>query len=139
MFSPSAVVCAQTIVAAPFFVHAARIALAGLDPQAVWVARTLGQTPWQAARSVVLPAIWPALAAGLAMSWARAVGEFGATLVVAGNLPGHTQTMPLAIYSAMTLDMPQAVALSLLLSAASLVVLGAARALSARPHLWGRA
>lgn len=132
VFSPLAVVCAQTVVAAPFFIHAARLAFERLDPHVVWVARTLGQTPWQAARSVVLPLVWPGLLSGLAMSWARAMGEFGATLVVAGNLPGHTQTMPLAIYSAMNLDMPRALALSLVLSVVALSTLGLLRALSAR-------
>lgn len=132
VFSAWAVICAQTVVAAPFFVHAARVAFARLDPRLVWVARTLGHTPWQATREVVLPLVWPGLLTGLAMSWARAMGEFGATLVVAGNLPGHTQTMPLAIYSAMALDMPRALALSVLLSAIALGTLGLLRALSAR-------
>jgi molybdate transport system permease protein len=130
VFSPLAVICAQTVVAAPFFIHAARLAFARLDPHVVWVARTLGQTPWQATRSIMFPLVWPGLLSGLAMSWARAMGEFGATLVVAGNLPGHTQTMPLAIYSAMNLDMSRALALSLLLSVVALSTLGLLRTLS---------
>lgn len=114
-FGESAVVLAQLIVAAPFFVHAAANAFRDLDPQLVAVARTLGATRAGAMRRVVLPAARPGLLAALGLAWARALGEFGATLLFAGSLPGRTQTLPLAIFHALESDVTLAVTLSVLL------------------------
>ena len=94
-FSTAAVVLAQSFVAAPFYVQAAVAAFRRLDPDLVLVARTLGASWPRVFFTVALPLSWPALAGGAALSWARALGEFGATLMFAGNLTGRTQTLPL--------------------------------------------
>ena len=115
VFSTTAVVLAQTIVAAPFYVAAAVAALGAVDDDMVWVARSLGESPQGAFFRVVLPTAMPGLLAGVGMAWARALGEFGATLFVAGNLPGVSQTMPLAIYTVMESNLSVALILSLVL------------------------
>ncbi len=114
-FSTLAVVMAQTFVAAPFYLQAATLAFTRLDPKLLAVARSLGASPPKLFWSVALPLARPALIGGAAMSWARALGEFGATLMFAGNLTGKTQTLPLAIYTALEIDLRTAQALSLLL------------------------
>ena len=126
-FTASAVVLAQVVVAAPFYVQAASAAFARVDPELVVVARTLGQSPSGAFLRVTLPLALPGLVGGAAMAWARALGEFGATLLFAGNLPGRTQTMPLAIYTALEADVRVAVALSLVLAGVGLLLLLALR------------
>jgi molybdate transport system permease protein len=98
-------------------------ALRQLDGRYEDAARTLGASRWYAFRRVTLPAIRPALIAGAVLAWARALGEFGATITFAGNLPGTTQTMPLAVYVALERDTRQAVVLSLVLIAVSFTVL----------------
>jgi len=100
-FSTPAVVLAEAFVSAPFFIQAAIAAFRRVDESTLLVARTLGASPFGAFRRVALPLSLPALAAGAAMSWARSLGEFGATLLFAGNLTGRTQTLPLAVYTAM--------------------------------------
>jgi molybdate transport system permease protein len=97
------------------------------------MAATLGSPPGHTFLRVMLPLAFPALLSGAAMSWARALGEFGATITFAGNLPGVTQTMPLAVYLALQSDLDAAVALSVLLLAVSLVVLLVVRSGSAGP------
>ncbi|HKP63062.1 MAG TPA: ABC transporter permease [Polyangiales bacterium] len=114
-FSAAAVVMAQVFVGAPFYVQAAAAAFASLDAQLLAVARTLGASPARVFFRVALPLARDGLIAGAAMAWARALGEFGATLMFAGNLPGRTQTLPLAIYTALESDLRAAQALSLLL------------------------
>jgi molybdate transport system permease protein len=114
-FSMGAVVIAQVFVAAPFYLQAAITAFRGLDPNLLAVARSLGAAPPRVFFKVVLPLAKPALLSGLAMSWARALGEFGATLMFAGNLAGRTQTLPLAIYTALEIDPRNAQALSIVL------------------------
>ncbi|HET7656921.1 MAG TPA: ABC transporter permease [Bacillales bacterium] len=114
-FSTSAVVLAQTFVAAPFYVQAARTAFAGLDPSLLFASRTLGATRARTFFRIVLPLAMPGLITGAALSWGRALGEFGATIMFAGNLPGVTQTLPLAIYSAMQSDLGVAITISALL------------------------
>ena len=114
-FSTLAVVLAEVFVSAPFFVIAATAAFRRLDPSLWIVARSLGAPPLQAFFRVALPAASPSLVAGAAMSWARALGEFGATLMFAGNLTGRTQTLPLAVYTALESDLRAAQAISLLL------------------------
>lgn len=139
-FTPLAVVLAEVFVSAPFYVQAAVSAFRRIDPETVLVARTLGASPARVFFGVVLPAAWPALAGGAGVSWARAVGEFGATLMFAGNLPGVTQTLPLAIYTAMESDLDAARALSVILILFSALLLGLLRWSGARwaPQADGR-
>jgi molybdate transport system permease protein len=114
-FSAKAVIMAQIFMAAPFFVTAARQAFEAVDDQLISVSRTLGVAPWKTFWRVSFPLAFPGLLTGIALSWARALGEFGATMMFAGNLPGKTQTLPLAIYTAMESDSSIAVAISALL------------------------
>ncbi len=134
-FSVAAVVVAQIVVAAPFYVQSATAGFRRMDEDLLLVAKTLGATPLRAFLRVAIPAALPALAGGAGLSWARAVGEFGATLLFAGNLAGRTQTMPLAIYSALEADLGLARALALLLGAAAFGVLLMLRVV---PSLWLR-
>jgi molybdate transport system permease protein len=127
-FTTLGVVVAQAFVAAPFFVGAARNGLAEVDRRYLDMAATLRSPPVRTFVRVMLPLALPSLLAGAAMSWARALGEFGATITFAGNLPGVTQTMPLAVYLALQSDLEAAIALSVLLLAVSIVVLLLVRA-----------
>jgi molybdate transport system permease protein len=122
-FTTAAVVVAQTFVAMPFLVLTVEAALRQHDRRYDDAARTLGASRWYAFRRVTIPAVRPALAAGAVLAWARALGEFGATITFAGNYPGTTQTMPLAIYVARESDQDKAIVLSLLLIAVSFAVL----------------
>ena len=125
----AAVVLAQCFVAGPFYVYAVAAGLSGVDTSVEEVARTLRASPWYVFRTVTLPLIRPALAYGLVLSGARALGEFGATITVAGNLQGRTQTMPTAIYIAFERDPDGAVALAVILAVVSFVLLLAVRGL----------
>lgn len=116
-FTTAAVVLAQVFVAAPFYVQAATDAFRGVDEGLLDVAKTLGARRVRRFFAVVVPVAAPGLVSGAAMCWARALGEFGATLMFAGNLPGATQTMPLAIYTAMSGDLAAARAMSVVLMA----------------------
>ena len=122
-FSTGAVVVAQVVVSAPFFVQAATAGFRGVDPDMMLVARTLGAPPLKAFLRVAVPSAAPALVGGAALGWARSLGEFGATLLFAGSLPGTTQTMPLAIFSALEADVGLARSLSVLLGVAALAAL----------------
>jgi molybdate transport system permease protein len=126
-FTTLAVVVAQVFVAAPFFVSATRAGLSEVDPRYLDAAATLRSSPSRTLLRVMLPLAFPSLLAGAAMTWARALGEFGATITFAGNMPGVTQTMPLAVYIALQSDLDAAVAMSVLLLALSLGVLLAIR------------
>lgn len=126
-FSTWAVIAAEAFVAMPFLVLAVEGALASLDERFEDVAATLGAGPLRTFRRVTLPLVAPGLAAGAALAWARALGEFGATITFAGNLPGRTQTLPLAVYTELQTNPDAAVALSVLLLAVSVVVLVAFR------------
>jgi len=126
-FSPAGVVVAQTFVAMPFLVVSVEAGLRTVDPRFEAAAATLGASPWTVFRRVTLPAIGPSLAAGAVLCWARALGEFGATITFAGNLEGRTRTLPLATYQALQTDRDAALALSLVLVAVSLLVLLALR------------
>ena len=123
-FTTIAVVMAQVFVSAPFYVIAARGGFARVDADVEAAAADLGATPGQVFRTVTLPLILPSLIAGAVLAWARALGEFGATIMFAGNFPGVTQTMPLAIYGRFGAgDMSTALLLSVVLLLASLLVL----------------
>lgn len=126
-FTTLGVVIAETFVSMPFLVLSVEAGLRGLDRRHEEAARTLGASRWYAFRRVTLPAVRPAVAAGAVLAWARALGEFGATITFAGNLPGRTQTTPLAVYLALQTDTGQALVLSLVLIVVSFVVLLALR------------
>ncbi|ACY16802.1 ABC transporter permease [Haliangium ochraceum] len=126
-FSSAAVVLAQVVVSAPFYVQAAANAFRKVELDLVLVARTLGASSASAFFRVAVPVALPGLLGGAALAWARSLGEFGATLLFAGNLSGRTQTMPLAIYTALESDVRAALALALVLAGASLVLLLALR------------
>ncbi len=114
-FTPWAVVLAQVFIAAPFFVRAAAIGFAGIDPEIEQAAQLDGANRWQVFRYVILPLSRDALMSGCVMSWSRALGEFGATMIFAGNYPGRTQTMPTAIYLGFEVDLNIALTLSVIL------------------------
>ncbi len=122
-FTSTAVVLAQVVVSAPFYVQGAATAFRAVDEDLLIVARTLGQSPAGAFLRVAVPIALPGMVTAGALSWARALGEFGATLFFAGNLASATQTMPLAIYTALESDSRTAVALALFLAAASTLLL----------------
>lgn len=92
---------ASAVLALPLLVRTVRTAVESIDPRLPWVAATLGASPTRVFFTVILPLSWRGVVGGALLAWARAAGEFGATIVVAGNTPGRTQTIPLAIYSAL--------------------------------------
>lgn len=122
-FTTVAVVIAATFVAMPFLVVSVEGALRSTDARLEEAAATLGASRWYTFRRVTLPHVAPAVAAGAVLCFARALGEFGATITFAGNFPGTTRTMPLAVYLALEQDPDAAIALSLVLVAVSLLVL----------------
>nr|WP_051049804.1 ABC transporter permease [Nocardiopsis ganjiahuensis] len=126
-FTPAAVVIAQVFVAMPFLVISVEGALRGADRRYEEAAATLGADRVTIFTRVTLPMVLPGIGAGAVLCWARALGEFGATITFAGNFPGTTQTMPLAVYMAMQRDPEAAVVLSLVLLLVSLVVLATLR------------
>lgn len=122
-FTQAAVVLAQTFVAAPFYIKSAALGFAGVDLEIKEAAAIDGASRWQMFRRVSVPLSWTALVGGAAMTWARALGEFGATIIFAGNFPGRTQTMPLAIYLGFELDLDVALTLSVILIVLSFLAL----------------
>jgi len=132
-FTTWAAIIAETFVAMPFMIITVEGALRGVDTRYEEAAATLGAGRWTVMRRVTLPAIGPSLLAGITLTWARALGEFGATITFAGNFRGETQTMPLAVYLALQTDTGAALTLSLVLLVISIVVL----ALVGR-RVWGR-
>jgi molybdate transport system permease protein len=122
-FTTNGVIVAQAFVAMPFLVITVEAAFRQLDTRYEDAARTLGGSRWYVFRRVTLPAIRPGLVAGAILAWARALGEFGATITFAGNFPGRTQTMPLAIYLANETNPDEAIILSLVLIGVSFAVL----------------
>jgi molybdate transport system permease protein len=122
-FTTAGAILAEAFVAMPFLVITVEAGLRAMDRRYEDAAATLGAGRWLTFRRVTLPLIAPSLGAGVALCWARALGEFGATITFAGNLPGVTQTMPLAVYIALETDLEAAIALSLVLLAVSLAVL----------------
>jgi molybdate transport system permease protein len=126
-FTTTAVVIAEAFVAMPFLVIAVEGALRGADDRYEEAAATLGASRWTVFRRVTMPLVAPGVAAGAVLCWARALGEFGATITFAGNFPGKTQTMPLKVYLLLETDAPAAVVLSLVLLAVSVAVLATLR------------
>ncbi|MGH2815472.1 MAG: ABC transporter permease [Actinomycetota bacterium] len=126
-FTTTGAILAEAFVAMPFLVITVEAGLRAMDRRFEDAAATLGAGRWLTFRRVTLPLIAPSLGAGIALCWARALGEFGATITFAGNLPGVTQTMPLAVYIALETDLEAAIALSLVLLAISLALLIALR------------
>jgi molybdate transport system permease protein len=122
-FTTAGVVVAEAFVAMPFLVIAVEGALRGADPRYEEAAATLGASRWLTFRRVTLPTIAPGVVAGTVLCWARALGEFGATITFAGNFPDETTTMPLAVYLAMESDMGSAIVLSVVLLLLSVTVL----------------
>ena len=126
-FTTAATVMAATFVSMPFLVLTVEAGIRSIDRRYEEAARTLGASQWRIFRQVTLPLIAPSLFAGAVLCWARALGEFGATITFAGNLPGTTQTLPLAVYIAMETRPETAIVLSLVLLLVSLGVLVALR------------
>lgn len=134
-FTAVAVVLAQAFVSGPFFVRSARTGIAAVDRDIEAAARIDGATEWQLLRRVTLPLAAPAVAGGLVMAWARALGEFGATIMFAGNVEGRTQTLPLLVYGQFQGgDLDGSIAAAAILVLAAFAVLIAVRAFH-----WGRA
>jgi len=132
-FTPAAVVIAQTFVAMPFLVVTVEGALRSTDRGFEEAAATLGAGRMTVFRRVTVPLVAPSLAAGAVLCWARALGEFGATITFAGSFPGRTQTMPIAVYYALESDPDAAILLSLILLLVSVAVLVALRDSWLRP------
>ena len=133
-FTTIAVILAQTFVSAPFFIRSARTGIAGVDRDLEDAARVDGASERQLFRAITLPLASAALAAGLVMSWARSLGEFGATIMFAGNVEGRTQTLPLVVYSEFQGgDLDASIAAAAILVLAAFGVLAAVRVLH-----WGR-
>jgi molybdate transport system permease protein len=126
-FTTTAVVLAETFVAMPFLVITVEGALRAADVRYEEASASLGASRWTTFRRVTLPLIAPSVLAGSVLCWARALGEFGATITFAGNFPGTTQTMPIAVYIALETDPDAAVALSLVLLVVSVAILVALR------------
>ncbi len=122
-FTMMAVIMAQVFIASPFYVKAASIGFAAIDPELKQAASLDGAGNWRIFREIDLPLSGMALLSGSVMTWARALGEFGATIIFAGNFPGRTQTMPLAIYMGFEIDMNVALTLSIILIGLSFLTL----------------
>ena len=122
-FTMTAVIMAQVFIASPFYVKAASIGFSAIDPELKQAASLDGAGNWRIFREIDLPLSRMALLSGSVMTWARALGEFGATIIFAGNFPGRTQTMPLAIYMGFEIDMEVALTLSVILIGLSFLTL----------------
>lgn len=131
-FTTAAVVIAQAFVSAPLFIKAAAVGLADVDPDAEEAARVDGAGTLQVLRYVTFPLAWRGLIGGATLCWARALGEFGATIMFAGCLRGSTMTMPLAVYLGFQEDLSQAVTLAVILMAGSFIGLFVVRSLLTR-------
>lgn len=122
-FTAVAVIMAQSFIAAPLYIKAATLGFAGVDCELRKAAALDGASRWQTFRYVILPMAWMSLLSGSVMTWARALGEFGATIIFAGNFPGRTQTMPLAIYLGFEIDLNIALTLSVIMIIVSFLIL----------------
>ncbi len=137
-FTTLAVVIAQTFVSAPFFIRSARTGVAAVDHDLEDAARVDGASERHVFRAVTVPLAGAALAAGLVMSWARALGEFGATIMFAGNIAGRTETLPIAVYAGFQTSLDESIAAAAILIVAALAVLVAVRVLRWRPDVAAR-
>jgi molybdate transport system permease protein len=126
-FTTTAVVLAEAFVAMPFLIIAVEGALRGADSRYEEAAATLGAGRWTTFTHVTLPLVAPGIAAGAVLCWARALGEFGATITFAGSFPGKTRTMPIEVYLALESDLQAAIVLSLILLTVSVVILASLR------------
>ncbi|MFI6995635.1 ABC transporter permease [Nonomuraea wenchangensis] len=126
-FTTAGVIVAEAFVAMPFLVISVEGALRGADQRFEEAAATLGASRWTVFRRVTLPMVMPGVVAGAVLCWARALGEFGATITFAGNFPGTTRTMPLAVYLALETEPEAAIVLSLVLLAVSVIILASLR------------
>ena len=126
-FTPLAVIMAQTFIAAPFYIKSAALGFSAVSCELRRAAALDGASRWQVFRFIILPMSVQAFLSGCALTWARAMGEFGATIIFAGNFPGRTQTMPLAIYIGFELDLDVALTLSVIFIAFSFLVLVAVK------------
>lgn len=131
-FTTAAVVVAQTFVSAPLFVRSIRVGFAEIDKQLEEAAKVEGANDWQLFRFIMLPLAGRAMLTGVILAWTRALGEFGATIMFAGNLEGKTQTMPLAVYLGFESNLGVAMALSVMLVVVSIILLGMMRRLERR-------
>jgi molybdate transport system permease protein len=122
-FTPVAVIMAQTFIAAPLYIKSAALGFSSIDAELRRAAAMDGANRWQVFRYVIVPMSWIALLSGCVLTWARALGEFGATIIFAGNFPGRTQTMPLAIYLGFEIDLNVALTLSVILIGLSFAIL----------------
>ncbi len=122
-FTTAAVIFAQIFVAAPFYIRSAKLGFQSVPLDYQEVSQTLGVAPWNTFWRLSLPLARPWLLTGLTLAWARAISEFGATIMFAGNLTGQTQTLPLAIMTAMESSLETALALSVLLLVGAMFVL----------------
>ena len=136
-FTTTAVVLAQLFVASPFYIRALKVGFAGVPRELEAAALIDGADRWGAFWRVTWPLALPAFGEGLVLAWARALGEFGATVVFAGSLQGRTRTLPLAIYAALERDLDAALALSGLLSAFALGLFLVLKLLTRREEAWG--
>jgi molybdate transport system permease protein len=135
IFTPLAVIMAQMWVALPFFVRAARAGFEGVDPRLETMSLLLGATKWCTFWQVTVPLMWPNILAGAILAWARCLGEFGATMVFAGNFQGVTQTMPLAIFSALQDNMGLALALAIILLGVAFTLIVVLKILTQRANI----
>ena len=126
-FTTQGVIVAETFIAMPFLIVSVEAAMRSLDPRLDHAAASLGASRWFTFRHVTLPMLAPGIAAGAVLSWARALGEFGATITFAGNYPGTTQTMPVQIYLELQDNPDAAIALSLVLLVVSIAILAGLR------------
>ncbi|WP_292365030.1 MULTISPECIES: ABC transporter permease [unclassified Methanoculleus] len=131
-FTTVAVVLAQVFVASPFYIRQARASFEAVDRLYEDAARTLGASPATVALRITIPLAWSGLVSGAILSFARALGEFGATIMFAGNFQGRTQTMPLAIYTTMQGDLDAAISLAIILVVISFAVIAAVKVVTRR-------
>jgi molybdate transport system permease protein len=131
VFTPTAAIIAATVSATPFVLRSARAAIEAVDPRYEQAARTIGLPEWRVAAQVTLPLARRGLIAGVALGFARALGDFGVTVMLAGNIPGRTQTLPIAVYDAVQSDNNHgASVMSAVLAAIAIMVLVAVNRLS---------
>lgn len=131
-FTSGAVILAQVFIAAPYFITAAALGFAAVDEELIQAAQLDGANGWEVFRFLVFPISKIALVSGAVLSWSRALGEFGATIIFAGNFPGRTQTMPMAIYLGFESNLTNAITLSIILILISFAALLAVKSLVAR-------